>query len=107
MPPNRNGERRPERVGDYDELVGPGKPAAGNPLYDPVATRVDAPSIAKMSEKGPSRNRSPEPLFKVRQILILFVLVLVFSFAVRLATGDPFPHDIQDFFASTLGLKLR
>jgi hypothetical protein len=66
---------------------------------------VGAPSDAKMSEKAP--NRSPEPLFKVRQIFILFALVLVFSFAVRLASGDPLPHDIQDFFASMLGLKHR
>jgi hypothetical protein len=57
---------------------------------------------AKMSEK--ESNRSPEPLFKVRQIFILFALVLVFSFAVRLASGDPLPHDIRDFFSSVLGL---
>jgi len=60
-----------------------------------------------MSEKGPSRDRYPEPLFKVRQIFILLALVLVFSFAVRLASGDPLPHDAQDFLSSMLGLKHR
>ena len=52
----------------------------------------------KMSEKESNRDRYPEPLFKVRQIFILFALVLVFSFAVRLASGDPLPHDVRDFF---------
>ena len=50
----------------------------------------------KMSEK--ESNRSPEPLFKVRQILILFALVLVFSFVVRLAGGDPLPTRFEIFF---------
>ena len=48
---------------------------------------------------------SSEPFFKVRQILILVALVLVFAFAVRLASGDPLPHDLRDLVSGWLGLK--
>jgi hypothetical protein len=60
-----------------------------------------------MSEKGSNRDRFPEPLFKARQVFILFALIIAFSFAVRLASGDPLPHDVQDFFSSMLGVKHR
>jgi hypothetical protein len=60
-----------------------------------------------MSEKEPYRNRSPDPLFKVRQIFILIALVFAFALAVRLASGQPLPRDLRDFVALILGLERR
>lgn len=51
-----------------------------------------------MLNKGRDRKHSPEPRFKVRQILILIALVLAFAFVVRMASGDPLPHDLRNFF---------
>ena len=46
-----------------------------------------------------------ERLFRVRQILILAALILGFAFAVRLASGDPLPHDLRDLIHDWLGMK--
>jgi hypothetical protein len=56
---------------------------------------------------GSDRNtdKSSEPFLKVRQILILVALVLLFAFAVRLASGDPLPPDLRDLLQDWLGMK--
>jgi hypothetical protein len=42
---------------------------------------------------------------KVRQVLILTAVILAFAVVIRLASGDPLPHDLRDFLASMLNLK--
>jgi hypothetical protein len=58
-----------------------------------------------MARSKRNNDNSSEPLFKGRQILILAALILAFAFAVRLASGDPLPHDLRDLIHDWLGMK--
>jgi hypothetical protein len=74
-------------------------------LYARGREPARAPLKKKMARSDRNNDNSSEPFLKVRQILILVALVLVFAFAVRLATGDPLPHDLRNLIQDWLGMK--
>ena len=88
------------------ETIGRGVYFGRRPFCSMLSGRTP---LAPFKKDGPVRQRRyddfSEPFFKVRQILILAALILGFAFAVRLASGDPLPHDLRNLVWGWLGMK--
>jgi hypothetical protein len=56
----------------------------------------------EMSDNWNDRSKPTERPLRFRQIVILAALVFAFAFAIRIAGGEPLPHDLRDFIARYL-----